>query len=377
MISIIVPVYKAEKFLHRCVDSILDQSYTDFELLLINDGSPDNSGAICDEYAAKDSRVRVFHKENGGVSSARNLGLDNAKGEWVAFVDSDDWIDPIYLEKLIKDINSDWVIGGYVGIPGGEKCSTKDCSYDKNSFGMLIEQHQKDLIRSPWGSLLKLSIIRDNNISFDSKVRLGEDTIFNYQYLYYCESIKTISACNYFYYIGNEGISFNQKYELSLHEVQYIFKKLISELRGLYRKFRFDVNRALDMEFYNFISYCPISNLTNEDNLDIYYQLCKELNSNITDKEFYSDERYSPIVRGIATFKKMYEKKKYSEAYELYLMLNLITKKAPAGLSFRCKDFYLWFFLIKREHYIILCVLMKFYVYMKDLKMILVNRMHV
>lgn len=309
MISIIVPVYKAEKFLHRCVDSILDQSYTDFELLLINDGSPDNSGAICDEYAAKDSRVRVFHKENGGVSSARNLGLDNAKGEWVAFVDSDDWIDPIYLEKLIKDINSDWVIGGYVGIPGGEKCSTKDCSYDKNSFGMLIEQHQKDLIRSPWGSLLKLSIIRDNNISFDSKVRLGEDTIFNYQYLYYCESIKTISACNYFYYIGNEGISFNQKYELSLHEVQYIFKKLISELRGLYRKFRFDVNRALDMEFYNFISYCPISNLTNEDNLDIYYQLCKELNSNITDKEFYSDERYSPIVRGIATFKKMYEKK--------------------------------------------------------------------
>ena len=81
MVSIIVPVYNTEKFLHRCIDSILAQTYTDFELLLIDDGSKDSSGAICDEYAAKDARVKVFHKENGGVSSARNLGLDNARGE--------------------------------------------------------------------------------------------------------------------------------------------------------------------------------------------------------------------------------------------------------------------------------------------------------
>ena len=85
-ISVIVPVYKVENYLHRCVDSILAQSFTDFELLLIDDGSPDNCGVICDEYAAKDSRVRVFHKPNGGVSSARNLGLDNARGGWIAFV---------------------------------------------------------------------------------------------------------------------------------------------------------------------------------------------------------------------------------------------------------------------------------------------------
>ena len=100
-ISVIVPVYKAEKYLHRCVDSILAQTFTDFELLLINDGSPDNSGAICDEYAQKDNRVHVFHKENGGASSARNLGLDNVKGEWITFVDSGDWIDSnMYKEML-------------------------------------------------------------------------------------------------------------------------------------------------------------------------------------------------------------------------------------------------------------------------------------
>jgi glycosyltransferase involved in cell wall biosynthesis len=88
VVSVIVPVYKVEQYLHKCLDSIFNQTFTGFELLLINDGSPDTSGQICDEYAQKDSRVRVFHKENGGVSSVRNLGLDNAKGKWVTFIDS-------------------------------------------------------------------------------------------------------------------------------------------------------------------------------------------------------------------------------------------------------------------------------------------------
>lgn len=90
LVSVIVPVYNAEKYLNRCVDSILSQTMTDFELLLIDDGSKDDSGRICDEYAEKDARVRAFHKPNGGVSSARNLGLNNARGNWIAYVDADD-----------------------------------------------------------------------------------------------------------------------------------------------------------------------------------------------------------------------------------------------------------------------------------------------
>ncbi len=100
MISIIVPVYNSEKYLDQCIQSILSQTYTDFELLLIDDGSTDSSGAICDKYAEQDSRVRVFHKENGGVSSVRNLGLDNAKGEWIGWVDSDDYIDAEMYEHM-------------------------------------------------------------------------------------------------------------------------------------------------------------------------------------------------------------------------------------------------------------------------------------
>ena len=91
-ISVIVPVYKVEPYINHCVDSILAQTYRDFELILVDDGSPDNCGKICDEYAKKDSRVKVIHKVNGGVSSARNMGLDNAKGEWITFIDADDYV---------------------------------------------------------------------------------------------------------------------------------------------------------------------------------------------------------------------------------------------------------------------------------------------
>lgn len=110
LISVIVPVYKVEPYLSRCIDSILSQTFTDFELILIDDGSPDNCGKICDEYAQKDNRIQVIHKENGGLSSARNAGIDwvfaNSNSQWLTFIDSDDWIHPQYLELLLSGANS-------------------------------------------------------------------------------------------------------------------------------------------------------------------------------------------------------------------------------------------------------------------------------
>ena len=110
LISVIVPVYKVEAYLSRCIDSILAQTFTDFELILVDDGSPDNCGKICDEYAQKDNRIQVIHKENGGLSSARNAGIDwvfaNSNSQWFTFIDSDDWIHPKYLERLLSGANS-------------------------------------------------------------------------------------------------------------------------------------------------------------------------------------------------------------------------------------------------------------------------------
>ena len=371
MISVIVPVYKAEMYLRRCIDSILAQTYKDFELLLIDDGSPDNCGAICDEYAAKDSRVHVFHKENGGVSSARNLGLDNARGEWIAFVDSDDWIGPSYLEELVKGLDSDWVIGGYVSIPDGEKCSTKDYSYDRNSFGVLIERHQKDLIRSPWGSLLKLSIIKDNGISFDSKVRLGEDTIFNYQYLYYCNSVRTISVCEYYYYSGDGLVSFAKKYSLSLEEVNYTLKKIVSTKQWLRGRVSFDIEKDLAIDYYAFINLCSVSKMVDRQYFDDYCQLCKEISPSLSSREFYSSELFSPIIRGVAELKELNRNRKIKEANDLYKSLTILSKEFSDRIFFKNKDFFLWYFLIKRGYYNILCVLMRCYGYMKDLKFLL------
>ena len=104
LISIIVPVYNVEMFIHKCLDSIINQTFSDWELLLINDGSKDKSGHICDEYALRDARIRVFHIENGGVSNARNIGIDSARGEWIMFVDSDDWLDIRCLEICLKQV---------------------------------------------------------------------------------------------------------------------------------------------------------------------------------------------------------------------------------------------------------------------------------
>ena len=141
-ISVIVPVYNTEKYLHRCIDSILDQTFTDFELLLIDDGSTDSSGTICDEYAAKDSRVRVFHKENGGVSSARNMGLDNAYGEWITFVDSDDYlIDQSGLTLLARtNIEADLIIFSYLWNNNLVRCPSSN-HFEKIFFSYQEKYH--------------------------------------------------------------------------------------------------------------------------------------------------------------------------------------------------------------------------------------------
>ena len=102
LVSIIVPIYKVESYLRRCLDSVVSQTYTNLEIILVDDGSPDGCPQICDEYASKDSRIIVIHKENGGLSDARNVGLDICKGEYISFVDSDDWINNHYIEKLLS-----------------------------------------------------------------------------------------------------------------------------------------------------------------------------------------------------------------------------------------------------------------------------------
>ena len=238
-ISVIVPVYNTEKYIHRCIDSILSQTFTDFELLLVNDGSKDNSGAICDEYAAKDSRVRVFHKENGGVSSARNMGLDNAKGEWICWVDSDDYIDPIMLEKLYKSaIDNDADISycnfKMVSNETMEIYHLRGCSSDK--FTTLI-----DWICEPWticwASIFKTSLYKEHNLKYLSEFNYCEDFYISIVLRYYAKRVINIEEPLYFYNRCNESSITSQDKSILLNDLKKAYLSLFS---FFYKKNEFD-----------------------------------------------------------------------------------------------------------------------------------------
>lgn len=200
-ISVIVPVYNTEKYLRRCIDSILAQTFTDFELLLIDDGSKDSSGAICDEYAAKESRVRVFHKDNGGVSSARNMGLDNAKGEWISFVDSDDWVDYTFLELVILEATK--YKADVVFCDSIFEFSNKQKRYQHYSWEKPIKAGLAEYITTTWtclwGCIINRSIISNNHIECPVNITYCEDFHFMVRVCFYAKAIKKIPKALYHY----------------------------------------------------------------------------------------------------------------------------------------------------------------------------------
>lgn len=199
-ISVIVPVYNVEQYLPRCIDSILAQTFTDFELLLIDDGSTDKSGDICDEYARKDPRIRVFHKPNGGVSSARNMGLDNAKGEWIAFVDSDDVILKTYLCDLIVKATQKaiLVLSNYKKQDSYEsQIKLDDIILENGNIVKYFIDKNILSLSAPYAKLYNSEIIRSNHLKFPIGIQMGEDAIFIMRYLNSISTVVVVAKCDY------------------------------------------------------------------------------------------------------------------------------------------------------------------------------------
>ena len=231
VVSIIVPVYNAEKFLNRCIDSILAQTYTDWELLLIDDGSKDASGRICDEYATKDERIRVFHKENGGVSSARNLGLDHAQGEWITFVDSDDYIEENFLKSFEGNLDADLVVGNAVLINNENRMSIIDVGLSEGLYPFpsksISSILSKSIIRVPWGKLYKKECI--GSLRFDIKMKIGEDNHFVFCFLHKIKEMRILVSSpptgNRYVYI-EPLVSCDEKYQISVESSVYHLLKI-------------------------------------------------------------------------------------------------------------------------------------------------------
>lgn len=229
-VSIIVPVYKAEPYIRKCIDSILSQTFTNFELLLIDDGSPDNCGKICDEYAELDARVHVFHKENCGVSAARNLGLDHAKGDYVCFIDSDDWIDPDMLETLIgweQKKQTDLLFFGLKYESAVDYSDTMELlqkiSGGYEGINSVIKAcyilETNEIFGWTCNKLFRNCIIQDHHIKFNEEISIQEDHIFTLAYLKYVTCLAIYSYFPYHYRITADSLT-NRSYPYYLCKIR-------------------------------------------------------------------------------------------------------------------------------------------------------------
>lgn len=261
-ISIIIPVYNSEKYLGECLESITKQTFTDFEVLLINDGSTDKSGAICDQYADKDFRFKVFHKENGGVSSARNFGLEKAIGEWITFVDSDDKISRAFLSSFFP-INkvADFLLQGAKSVNKNIEANYFEFEKDELlNVNVFFEKYSiNPWLSQPWGKLYKLALIREKQISFDNEINWGEDTLFILTYLKYCLKIGIKRKELYLYRLGGNltNRDLDYKYFIGLLD---IIKNRIEELKEVKKLESFNVS----FQIHLFIKMAIISIVNDE-----------------------------------------------------------------------------------------------------------------
>ena len=230
LISVIVPIYKAEQYLHRCIDSIVDQTFADWELLLVDDGSPDRSGEICDEYATKDTRIRVFHKENGGVSSARQKGQDEAQGEYTIHVDPDDWVEPNMLEELYlkaKEDDADMVICDYYTNNGKIQTYVKQEPSKLDSTTVQKELFLQ-LHGSCWNKLVKRACYI-GKAYFPNGINCCEDLIWCVQVVSLCTKISYTDKAYYHYMVTNSD---SQSKEISM-ERSMLDLKMLHALEGI------------------------------------------------------------------------------------------------------------------------------------------------
>ena len=210
-LSLVVPVYKAEKYLHRCVESVLAQTMGDWELILVDDGSPDSSGAMCDDFAKRDARIKVIHQENAGVSAARNAGVAVAQGEYIAFLDSDDWVEPRMYELLLAAADSedaDIVKCGFDRTDGADIHERQNYGPERQCYvGRLMDHWFRERHILVWNAVYRAELAK--KVQYPVGITGGEDDYASFFYLYYGRSMVLLTDCLYNYFINDEGSTAN------------------------------------------------------------------------------------------------------------------------------------------------------------------------
>lgn len=238
-LSIIIPVYNAEEYLDRCLESVVNQSFTSYEVILVDDGSTDSSPMICDRYSATDPRFRTIHKANGGVSSARNTGINLAKGEYLMFVDSDDALLPDSLERMLEDVHEeDVVIGGYTtfigGVPGREVLPMDTRSYKGAEMSMFFEHNIRrncEMLDAPWSKMFRRKTVGD--LRFCEDLSYAEDKLFVFTFFSKCRSAHTCSVPVYAYHIRPGSLGSDIVSDRHLMQLRRFIPSYIEVLQNL------------------------------------------------------------------------------------------------------------------------------------------------
>ncbi len=300
-ISVIVPVYKAEKYIRRCVDSILAQTFTDFELLLIDDGSPDSSGAICDEYVARDSRVKVFHKENGGVSSARNVGLDNACGEWIHFVDADDLISTSFIQHRVEYMESNPNVD-YASFPSKAFTDVNNLpTIDDEGYVYGIDKGQSDFIPEVlrgysypfgvWSNIYRKESLLRAQIKWDERLFVYQDFYFllNTLFAELKHSFGDNKNVDYYYrqLLNENHVCGHFASQQKVDSTNYLFERVILEMK---KKGIFEIYRTDFLDFVLLHYERLINDGCSKENLTAYTDLCVK---------YYGKKHIFSVMKGL------------------------------------------------------------------------------
>lgn len=266
LVTVVIPVYKVEKYIDKCIESILNQTYSNLEIILVDDGSPDNCGKICDNYIEKDVRIKVVHKENGGLSDARNAGIDIANGKYITFVDSDDYIDSEYVELLYKTIKkdkSDMAISSHKVIyENGTilKKATEEESILKPKEVLKRILYDDGIDLSAWAKLYKIELFEEIRYP---KGRLFEDAATTYKLVDKCKKISIISKSTYNYIIRRNSIT-NVNFSEKKMDLIISTEEMCSYIKKKYPDLEMAANRRLMYAYLSTLTQLIKSNKKNE-----------------------------------------------------------------------------------------------------------------
>lgn len=346
-VNIIIPVYNVERYLRKCLNSVRKQTYKNIEVILVDDGSTDKCPQICDWYAGKDSRFKVIHKPNGGVGSARNVGIDYVSningGGYILFVDPDDWLPKNAVEVLVRKqklTGADWVCGSFIYVLPIR--NRKDFPFSENLFEKNeTEQFQNFIlskkpirVHSLWGKLYRKDIISANCLRFDTKMKMSEDCLFNYKYIQHCERFAAVTEYVYYYNRLNKNSASNQYFaERNVWKKTFLLERQKCIGDSLEKSKLSDYNNYIIDVFNNLVGgyVGELPRLEATEKIRETHMLFKDMLDKIIIKDC-SPDKFAP-TKMYFKYETLLKEGKYDQVYEYFYALQASKNSLPGKIK--------------------------------------------